>query len=1363
MKRFLSGIVALVMILAVCPVLVSAESATLEAFASSITAEAVTQNELSEFVTKDLILPTAPAGITVTWESSAPSAITNDGKVTRTDIEDKPVTLTATITDGTETIKKEINLNVVPNSTNVFYQNNFHYPELVGTSTDVTSAIGWRDDTASKVEKSIRTDENGNHYLYMDHASSNGYPQMGPNFSAKGSKITIRMDITVDATKGTSKIIDLWLGMAKGSSVEYSKPRLSTNANNITSVAGMLNLNTPPERTELYIELDMTNFTMRAKKGADGTWSASKAMPAANDTWTGELKTILFRRGSGGSPAAEVEVDNMIIYEDRDRASYADSVDVSKTVAVLDQAKMTDENFGSISKDISLTYPELQAANAANGTTVTYESSNPDVIEIVGDKGVVKRGYEAKDVTITATVSKGSFTDSLTKYKFTVIASEAATEIQNALAFSNMSGESNYAVTQDLNLNYSALSTIKSKYGAEVSIESSNPDVLEIKNGKGIITRGDEEGTATLSISAIVDGFTFSREYNIVVPAVNTYVFKSEDFNYPQLNGERISGVTGWVCETDPERFTTTIENEYGEYYIEGFLPKVDGGTRRPSFTFQNDRDVSNISVEFTATYKEDRSVNAIYEFEFWGGTTGSDLDSKNTIARIQTNGTNMYVCGHADDGTYYYGKQLFTKKRAAIGESDRYRFDFDFENQGYDFYLNGEKQNEELMPFKAGITYDSFKMFSFAAFRQSAGANILIDDFVIQARDAKFTQDYVSEAGQPLSLSFSFEDTQYNDSILMYVTSDYDEENSLRQLFKVNNPGNEINKNVIYDYRGAELVNKASGASKQLVKTPTADETAPPHFSTTYLGGNHGVSFGVRISSPAHGKTYGDIGSVWTDSEGIQWTLVRVLSEDELLFLSDGPKNSVGNWTFAKTITGDTLAYNPSYDNNFALDTSAITVASILETGVQLQPAIGNRDQKMFIYRDGVVKEYTDVDTMRDAFSINCSKIILEETYDIMDPSLIGYYLRYYRPEGGYTEPADIAEGGRPIMHYKQTITIHEDGDVIIDFDHELLEDTRNFHYYGYQYYEKADVFGGGVYRYIPGVKDLVEGDTVYEFTKPYLMTNNHFPGYTIEKADWADENFAPDRIVEYYADENDEFRMAYAAGYIPIGLAAPDVRNENVSLAFQMFNRTGMKVYPMFVNTSKHWVAGSKIKGVAFRHYDNLDQSTDKVTAYDVEYNDDVYYYIDFLEDEDNFTLDLFCKTVLRDIELVYKSADVEYAVNGSKLTASGKQSGYLCVKGKRSAEIATFAYDDATGKTGVWLNNRTSEEVTGDILIAGYNNGQFVSVCRVSDVSLKANDFTRVDTESFDGLKADEIRVFLVGSDGIAPINKKLTKAY
>ena len=1349
-KRFFAAFVAVVMLLAVCPVLVGAETADIQAFYDSITAESITQQELSDFVTKDLVLPTPPEGITIFWESSDKTAITNDGKVTRTDTVDKPVTLTATISDGSQTLTKEINLNVVANATNIFYQNNFYYPGLVGTSTNVLNAIGWTKISASN-ERSIKKDSDGNHYLYMDYAQTDS-PHSGVYFNASGKKYILQMDILFDTTDCTSKILDLWfqLGTSTGT---LNKWLVRINIAVSPTVGSMVNLNSSG-RTPLYIEFDTENKTRRAKIGPNGTWSKSVAMTGVDD-WTGEIKAIWFQKGSGGKTTGLVEVDNFMIAEHRDRESYADGLDVDKTLPYVDESYMTEEDADDITQNLNLNYSELQAANAANGTTVTYESSNPDIIEIVDGVGVVKRPYVDTKVTLTATVSKNNASASK-QFKFTVRASDAVSDTIRAVSFENITTESNYAVTKNLNLSYPALIEAMQKEGTMVAFTSSNPDVLEIVRGTGVIKRGETEGTATLTATITAeDNNTTTKTFDIIVPARSTYVFKSEDFTYPEAEGKNISEI-GWACETDSTRFTTTIEQEDGDYHIKGYLPSADKPQSRPSYTFQNDHDVKKISVEYTATYMEDSGVTPTYEFEFWGGTTGSDLDTSHTIAKIKTSNRAMVIYGQTSDATKYDGKSLYTTTRAISGSSDRYRLDFDFVNQGYDFYLNGTKVNTELMPFYGTLTYDSFKKFTFAPFRTSVGARIQIDDFVIQARDAEFTHDYVSEEGQPLKLEVSFEDATYIDSINMYVTSDYDEENNLRQLFKVQHVGNELQKNVIFDYRDAFLVNKESGAETQLRENFAADETAPPNFPQTYLGGNHGVSFGVRVTSTNHGKTYGDIGSVWKDDAGVQWTLVRVNSANELLFLSETEKKN-GTWGFVKNITGTTLTYDTSADNNFALHNSAITINAIAATGEQVQPAIGNRVKTMYVYRDGEVTTYENVENIRDGFSISCNKVVLDETYDIMDPSKIGYNLRANRPEGGYTSQADIGVG-TPIMKYHQTITIYEDGDVTIEHDHEMLEDFKSFSYYGYQYYEKADAFGGGVFRYMPGVKGTTSGGRFYDFSKPFDMTNDTLPSsYTASKSLWANENLAPDRTIEYYRDKNGKNKMAFVAGFVPILDAAPNVRPENISSALTMYNSTGLKVYPMLVNNaSKFAQEGAKIQGVAFRHYDNLDQSTDKVTAYDVEYKDDVYYYIDFLEDETEFVLDLDKKTVTGDYELVYKTDDVAYSIEGNKLTVSGKQSGYICVKGKRNAEIATVAYDRTTRKIGVWLNNRAEEAVQGDVVIAGFIGDKFKSISVKKNVTLSGDDFTRLDVEDFDDNGVTEIKVFLVNKGTPTPLN-------
>ncbi len=64
------------------------------------------------YISEDLVLPTEFEGAQITWTSDQPEAVTNEGKVTRTE-ENQAVTLTAEITDGEKVSRKEFPLVVL--------------------------------------------------------------------------------------------------------------------------------------------------------------------------------------------------------------------------------------------------------------------------------------------------------------------------------------------------------------------------------------------------------------------------------------------------------------------------------------------------------------------------------------------------------------------------------------------------------------------------------------------------------------------------------------------------------------------------------------------------------------------------------------------------------------------------------------------------------------------------------------------------------------------------------------------------------------------------------------------------------------------------------------------------------------------------------------------------------------------------------------------------------------------------------------------------------------------------------------------------------------------------------------------------
>lgn len=96
-----------------------------------------TDNEPEDSVTKNLNLDlthdlTFPEGVSVTFASSDPSVIANDGKVTRAPNTNKHVTLMATIAKpGHTSLIKELSFTVLSLQHQVIASDNIYYPEHV--------------------------------------------------------------------------------------------------------------------------------------------------------------------------------------------------------------------------------------------------------------------------------------------------------------------------------------------------------------------------------------------------------------------------------------------------------------------------------------------------------------------------------------------------------------------------------------------------------------------------------------------------------------------------------------------------------------------------------------------------------------------------------------------------------------------------------------------------------------------------------------------------------------------------------------------------------------------------------------------------------------------------------------------------------------------------------------------------------------------------------------------------------------------------------------------------------------------------------------------------------------------------------
>lgn len=154
----------------------------------------------------------------------------------------------------------------------------------------------------------------------------------------------------------------------------------------------------------------------------------------------------------------------------------------------------------------------LPTTGGSGLTEITWSSNNP---EVMGNDGTITRGDEDEEVVITATLKSGEF--KVTK-EFTIVV-KAKNPDEDVVAY-----------TKELTLNAGFVSEdlkLPAKVGdAEVAWEVKAGDAIEIKDGKAVVTRGEENAEVTLVATIKVEGATKdgTKEFPLTVVGKGTGV-----------------------------------------------------------------------------------------------------------------------------------------------------------------------------------------------------------------------------------------------------------------------------------------------------------------------------------------------------------------------------------------------------------------------------------------------------------------------------------------------------------------------------------------------------------------------------------------------------------------------------------------------------------------------------------------------------------------------------------------------------------------------------------------------------------------------------------------------------------------------
>lgn len=187
----------------------------------------------------------------------------------------------------------------------------------------------------------------------------------------------------------------------------------------------------------------------------------------------------------------------------------SDTEIINEALGKITFAQISEETIDAITKNLSL--PTL----LDNGVTVTWESSDEEVVTPVGEVIRPSKEKGAKEVTLTATVKRNYIEQEAEPITFTVLAYETDAEViedaKNSLLFSRLTDEPLEEVTSNLYLPSQWRS-------CSVEWTSSDENFITVSGTEGIVTRpewGVSSAVVTLGAKLTYAGLSRVKSFHV--------------------------------------------------------------------------------------------------------------------------------------------------------------------------------------------------------------------------------------------------------------------------------------------------------------------------------------------------------------------------------------------------------------------------------------------------------------------------------------------------------------------------------------------------------------------------------------------------------------------------------------------------------------------------------------------------------------------------------------------------------------------------------------------------------------------------------------------------------------------------------
>lgn len=356
----------------------------------------------------------------------------------------------------------------------------------------------------------------------------------------------------------------------------------------------------------------------------------------------------------------------------------------------------------------------------------------------------------------------------------------------------------------------------------------------------------------------------------------------------------------------------------------------------------------------------------------------------------------------------------------------------------------------------------------------------------------------------------------------------------------------NEYNHPV--DFRCAGLVDKTDRDiwHIDILLSWATDEATPAIVYGKNIGANHAFPCAVVVQPTEALVEVRDIGTRFSDEEGVGFTLLKVKENGDLWFLSDNLGPDKVHFAFKDHIDG------------------ALTRP---DDGLKLFIAgqRGNEDlHRSNQYIRKTVKDYG-------------SYLEIDELYTVINPATVAEAVAKNRPEGGYTYQPDVAVG-EALGTYHHVFTFMEDGTVKIFFDKKAAPGFMFDQVLGNMFQEKCNL-GQGVVRYLNNVRPVTVNGVVFDFGKGVNINKQLIPERMEFTPDtWLDPENPPCEQRDVILDPSGKPFVTFSFRYELTGQGAPSVRKQ-LSSAWTF--PTTRKTYPAYAENSDH------ITGTCYRSY--------------------------------------------------------------------------------------------------------------------------------------------------------------------------------